>query len=185
AYEIPDIALRFAVTYHSEIDYTVNSTETLLGNPISGTTTFVTPESLNFEFQTGIAADTLLLASYRWTAFEDVDVVPTGLGSDLVNLENGQRFTLGVGRRFNEKWSGTAILSYEPQDDDLVSPLGPTNGLFGISIGGRYVKDNLEVTGGINYSWLGDAEADVGGVSQASFTDNSSFAVGFNVKFTF
>ncbi|MEM6760606.1 MAG: outer membrane protein transport protein, partial [Pseudomonadota bacterium] len=46
AYEIPDIALRFAVTYHSEIDYTVNSTETLLGNPISGTTTFVTPESL-------------------------------------------------------------------------------------------------------------------------------------------
>ncbi|MEL7090326.1 MAG: outer membrane protein transport protein [Pseudomonadota bacterium] len=187
AYEIPDIALRLAVTYHSEIDYSANTTETLLGNVgVPGTVNYVTPESLNIEFQTGIAADTLLLASYRWSAFEDVDVVPFALGSDLVNLDNAQRFTLGVGRRFSDEWSGTAILSYEPKgDDDLVSPLGPTNGLFGISIGGRYVKDNLEVVGGINYSWLGDAEAEVGGQSQASFTGNSSVAVGFNVKFTF
>ncbi|MEL7164279.1 MAG: hypothetical protein AAGL96_02315 [Pseudomonadota bacterium] len=187
AYEIPDIALRLAVTYHSAIDYTAATTEsvaTTINAP--GTVNYETPESLNIEFQTGIAADTLLLASYRWSAFDDVDVVPTVLGSDLVNLDNGQRFTLGVGRRFNEAWSGTAILSYEPKgSDDLVSPLGPTNGLFGISVGGRYVTDNVEFTGGINYSWLGDARPEVGGQPVAQFTSNSSVAVGFNVKITF
>ncbi|WP_299686832.1 outer membrane protein transport protein [uncultured Tateyamaria sp.] len=186
AYEIPDIALRLAFTYHAEIEYTGSTNEVLLGNNIAGTTDFVTPEAINIDFQTGIAADTLLIASYRWTAFEDVDLVPTGLGSDLVNLDNGQRFTLGVGRRFNENFSGTVVLSYEPTgDDDLVSPLGPTDGLYGISVGGRYEKDNLTVSGGINYSWLGDARPEVGGQPVATFDGNSSVAVGLNVQWTF
>ena len=186
AYEIPDIALRLAVTYHAEIDYTGNTNEVILGNAVASSTNFVTPEAVNIDFQTGIAADTLLIASYRWTAFEDVDLVPTALGSDLVNLDNGQRFTLGVGRRFNENLSGTVVLSYEPTgDDDLVSPLGPTDGLYGISVGGRYEKDNLTVSGGINYSWLGDARPEVGGQPVASFDDNSSVAVGLNIQWTF
>ncbi|APX11611.1 outer membrane protein transport protein [Tateyamaria omphalii] len=186
AYEIPDIALRLAVTYHASIDYTANTTEQILGNTVPGTVEFETPESLNIDFQTGIAKDTLLLASYRWTEFDAVDLVPTALQSDLVNLDNGHRFTLGVGRRFTESFSGSLTFSYEPEgDDDLVSPLGPTDGLFGISLGGRYNKDNMVISGGINYSWLGDARPEVGGQPVASFTDNSSLAVGFKVDFTF
>ncbi|WP_415402742.1 hypothetical protein [Tateyamaria sp. SN3-11] len=186
AYEIPDIALRLAVTYHSEIEYTANTTEQILGNTVFGTVDYVTPEAFNIDFQTGIAKDTLLLASYRWTEFESVDLIPVGLGSDLVNLDDGHRYTLGVGRRFSDAFSGSLTLSYEPEgDDDLVSPLGPTDGLFGISLGGRYTKDNMVVSGGINYSWLGDARPEVGGQPVASFTDNSSLAVGFKVDFTF
>ncbi|WP_147105599.1 hypothetical protein [Tateyamaria sp. syn59] len=186
AYEIPEIALRLALTYHSSIDYTANTTEQILGNPVPGVVNFETPESVNIDFQTGIAKDTLLTASYRWTDFDAVDLIPTGLQSDLVNLDDGERFTLGVGRRFTENFSGSLTFSYEPEgDDDLVSPLGPTDGLFGISIGGRYTQDNMTISGGINYSWLGDARPEVGGQPVASFTDNSSVAVGFKVDFTF
>lgn len=186
AYEIPDIALRLAVTYHASIDYTATTTEQILGNTVFGTVDYETPQAVNIDFQTGIAQDTLLLASYRWTEFEAVDLVPTGLGSDLVNLDDGERFTLGIGRRFSDNFSGSVTLSYEPQgDDDLVSPLGPVDGLFGISIGGRYTKDNMTISGGINYSELGDARPEVGGQPVASFEDNSSLAVGFKIDFTF
>ncbi|MEX0369383.1 MAG: outer membrane protein transport protein, partial [Tateyamaria sp.] len=186
AYEIPDIALRLAVTYHASIDYTATTTEQILGNTVLSTVDYETPQAVNIDFQTGIAKDTLLLASYRWTEFEAVDLIPTGLGSDLVNLDDGHRYTLGIGRRFNENFSGSVTLSFEPEgDDDLVSPLGPTDGLFGISVGGRYTKDNMTVSGGVNYSWLGDARPEVGGSPVATFEDNSSLAVGFKIDFTF
>ncbi len=185
AYEIPDIALRLAVTYHFETDHTGSTTETILGNTVNSTVDYKTPASLNVQFQTGIAKDTLLTASYRWTDFSAVDVIPTGLGSDLVNLDDGERWTLGVARRFTDKFSGSVSLVYEPEGDDLVSPLGPTNGLWGISIGGQYTDGNMKLSGGINYSMLGDAQAEVGGVSQASFSDSSSLAIGFKAEFVF
>ena len=186
AYEIPEIALRLAVTYHAAIEYTATTTEQILGNPVPGTVDYETPQAVNIDFQTGIAQDTLLLASYRWTEFDAVDLVPTGLQSDLVNLDDGHRYTLGIGRRFNDNFSGSVTLSYEPEgDDDLVSPLGPTDGLFGISVGGRYTKDNMTISGGVNYSWLGDARPEVGGQPVATFEDNTSLAVGFKIDFTF
>lgn len=186
AYEIPDIALRFSATYHFEIDHTSNTVENLGAISQSGTVDYKTPQSLNLEFQTGIAPNTLLLASYRWTDFSEVDVVPDLLGSDLVNLDDGHRFTLGVARRFNESLVGSVTVSYEPTgDDDLVSPLGPTDGLWGISVAGRYSTENMNLSGGINYSVLGDARPEVGGTAVANFSDNSSLAVGFKAEFTF
>lgn len=185
AYEIPDIAFRLAFTYHFEIEKTANTTENLLGTTLNSTVDYVTPQALNINFQTGIAADTLLTASYRWTDNSAVDVVPTLLGSDLVNLDDGHRYTLGVARRFNDEWSGSATLSYEPKGDDLVSPLGPSNGLFGLSIGARYVKDNVKFSGGINYTKLGDARAEVSNQPAATFKNNSVVGIGFKFEMTF
>lgn len=187
AYEIPDIALRFALTYHSEIEHEADTLENLLaGVNVPGTVTYKSPQSVNLDFQTGIAPDTLLLASYRWTEFSTTDVVPATLGADIVSLDDTQRFSLGLGRRFSEAVSGSVSFSYEPWTDDAtVSALGPTDGLFGVSLGGRYSTENLNISGGVNYSWLGSANAGVAGVTEASFTQNRSLAVGFNVKFTF
>lgn len=185
AYEIPEIAFRLAMTYHFETEHNASTTERVLGNDVAGRVDFVTPQAFNLDFQTGIAKDTLLTASFRWAEYSAVNVVAPGLGSDLVNLSDATRYTLGVARRFNDKLSGSITLSYEPTGDDLVSPLGPTNGLYGISIGGQYKHDNMTLSGGVNYSVLGDAEAEVAGVSRASFKDNSSLAVGFRAVFTF
>ena len=186
AYEIPDIALRVAGTYRLETKHKADTTETLLGSTTKSSVEFVTPRSFNLEAQSGIAADTLVTFSYRWTEFSRVDLTPTRLGSDLVNLEDSTRWSLGMARRFNEQLAGSATLTYEPYSkDETVSPLGPTDGLIGLSLGANYKSDGMSLSGGVNYTWLGDADAGVGGKSQASFRDNHAIGLGLKAEFTF
>lgn len=186
AYEIPDIALRIAGTYHFETTHSARINESFAGvSAGSSDIEFVTPQSFNLEAQTGIAAGTLLTATWRWTEFSAVDLIPTTLNSDLVNLDDSNRYTLGVARQFSDKLAGSLTFSYEPEGDDLVSPLGPTNGLKGISLGGRWTDGPLNISGGINYSVLGDAKAEVGGVAQAEMTDNHVVGIGFKLDMNF
>ncbi|WP_425070347.1 OmpP1/FadL family transporter [Sagittula sp. S175] len=185
AYEIPDIALRIAGTYHFETTHKADTVETLLGTTTNGTVEFVTPQSFNLEAQTGIAAGTLLTASWRWTEYSAVDLVPTRLGSDLVNLDDTNRYTLGIARQFSDKLALSTTISYEPEGDDLVSPLGPTNGLVGLSLGGRWTDGPLNISGGVNYSWLGDAKAAIGNTAQAQFSDNHAIGVGLKIDMKF
>ncbi|MBP0482028.1 OmpP1/FadL family transporter [Sagittula salina] len=185
AYEIPAIALRVAGTYHFETRHTAKTVENVLGATTNGTVEFVTPQSFNLEAQTGIAKGTLLTASWRWTEFSAVDLVPDRLGRDLVNLDDSNRYTLGLARQFSDKLALSTTVSYEPEGDELVSPLGPTNGLVGLSLGGRWTDGPLNISGGVNYSWLGDAKPEVGGNAQANFTDNHAVGVGFKVDMKF
>lgn len=187
AYEIPDIALRAALTYHSEVDHSNATSESLLGVVTGSTVDFASPQSVNLDFQTGIAEDTLLTASVRWANWGDFDVIPTVLGADLANIDDTFTYEVGVARRFSDEFAGSISLSYEATgDDNLVSPLGPTDGLIGLTVGGRYDNgDGMTVTGGINYTKVGDAQAEVGGQSVATFEGNSVVAVGFRVNYEF
>ncbi len=185
-YEIPDIALRFSATYRFETDHSASTTEAVFGSVVPGNISYKTPQSLNLDFQTGISQSTLLTASFRWTDFSEVDVIPLLLQSDLVNLDDSHRYTVGLAHRFNESLAGSVTFIYEPENNrSTVSPLGPTDGLFGITVGGQYRNDDLTFSGGINYSWLGDAVAGVAGQPVASFTDNSALGVGVKAEFTF
>jgi len=78
AYERPDIALRFAVTYHSAITHEFNSIESVNGavvNPGS-VTTVEAPDAINIDFQTGIAPDTLLFGQIRHARYSQTLVSP-------------------------------------------------------------------------------------------------------------
>ncbi|MGR3497167.1 outer membrane protein transport protein [Citreimonas sp.] len=186
AYKIPSIAMRIAGTYRFETEHKADTTETLFGTTTDGEVEYVTPQSFNLEAQTGIAPGTLLTLGYRWTEFSAVDLVPEALGSDLVDLEDSHRYTLGIGRQFNEKLAGSASISYEPtNDNETVSPLGPTDGLFGLSLGARYNDGPMSLSGGVNYTWLGDADAGVADQAVAEFEDNHAVGVGLQVAFTF
>ncbi len=186
AYEIPAIALRFSAAYSPEIEHDGEITETIFGSTFENDIDYVTPASLNLDFQTGIAPGTLALASYRWTDFSEVSVVPTVLGSDLIDLDDAHRFSVGLGRAFTKSFAGSVQVIYEPDGDrDTVSPLGPTDGLWGLTMGGRYSSGGLNVSGGVNYSWLGDADAGVAGRPVASFEDNHAVGVGLRGEFTF
>ena len=186
AYEIPDIALRLAVTYRFETDHTSSTTESMFGAVVPGSVDYVTPQSLNIDFQTGIAEGTLLTAGFRWTEFSAVDVIPTLLGSDLVNLDDSFRYSLGIARRFNDNFAGSLTLTYEPEGDGAtVSPLGPTDGQFGITLGGRYTEGNMSISGGVNYTWLGDAFAGVADQPVAAFSGSTALGIGLRAEFTF
>ena len=186
AYEIPDIALRVALTYRFETEHSADTVESMFGLTVPGTVNYVTPQSVNLDFQTGIAEGTLLTAGFRWTEFSAVDLIPTFLGTDLVDLDDSFRYSLGIARRFNDSFAGSLTLTYEPEGDGAtVSPLGPTDGQFGITLGGRYTDGNMSISGGLNYTWLGDAFAGVGGVPVAAFSGNTAVGFGLRAEFTF
>ena len=77
AYERPDIALRIALTYNSTIETNHTTVETVGGGVVSTAPTEIeTPESVNLDFQTGIAADTLLFGGIRWVNWTDFEISP-------------------------------------------------------------------------------------------------------------
>ena len=187
AYEIPDIALRASITYNSKIEYDADTSEQLFGPSIStGQTAYETPQSVNLDFQTGIAEGTLLTAGYRWVDFSEFDVIPPVLGTNLSSTQDVHRFSLGVARRFSEAFAASVTATYEKKrGDDVVSPLNPTDGQFGLTLGGRYTVDNFDVTGGVNYTWIGDASAGVAGQPVAEFEDNHAVGLGLKVAYRF
>lgn len=196
AYEKPEIALRVALTYNSKITHTFDTTESFRGTTVAtgGTTDVDTPESINLDFQTGIAKDTLLFGQVRWTNWSRFQISPAffdasvpGANSSLVEVDDATTWTLGVGRRFSPVWSGSISFSYEKEGDPLVSPLAPTNGRKGVTLAAVYTKDNLKVTTGINYTRLGDAQPETGtpDTARANFTDNDSVGIGVRVAYTF
>jgi long-subunit fatty acid transport protein len=193
AYERPDIALRVALTYNSEIENTFDTLETTPLGPVESTTTVSAPEAWNLDFQTGVAQDTLVFGNIRYAMYSQTILSPdffataTG-GASITDIEDGTSYTLGVARRFTDAFAGTLSLTYEPEGtDSLVSPLSPTNGLFGITVGGRYTMDAIEFSGGIRYTMLGDAEPETGtpDVARAEFTDNDALSVGLSVAYRF
>lgn len=205
AYEIPDIALRVALTYNSEVTHDFATTESgPLVDPdgdgptpalplLNGTSTTETktPQSINLDFQTGIAEGTLLFGGIRWaewSAFR-VDPVQFGVvtGGGLVDLEDTVTYTLGIGRRFNETWSGSAFVVYEKAGDPLVSPLAPSTGQLALGLAAVYTQDNMKITTGIRYVDIGEAQPETGtpDVARASFTGNSALSVGVRVGFNF
>ncbi|MEN6670420.1 outer membrane protein transport protein [Psychrobacter sp. B38] len=102
SYSKPEIALKAALTYRSEIDHDINISETY---PIAGIRTeagalqqgatpeqaaalgaaaanrnsnyeISTPKSVNFDFQTGINPTTLATAKVRWVPWSDFVITP-------------------------------------------------------------------------------------------------------------
>ncbi|MGR3540876.1 MAG: OmpP1/FadL family transporter [Hasllibacter sp.] len=195
AYERPDIALRLAITYYSEVDHTLQTTGGFAGS--SGETETSTPDAINIDFQTGIAADTLLTASYRYSDWSEFTLDPYGDGDagvfpgspggigNVASIDDGHRLTLGVARRFTEDFAGSVTINYEPDGGETVSVLGPTDGSLGITLGGRYTRDAFVVSGGINYTKLGDAIGTAGGNEVATFEDNYAIGAGIRVNYNF
>ncbi|WP_299699551.1 outer membrane protein transport protein [uncultured Tateyamaria sp.] len=190
AYEIPAIALRVALTYNSKTSHDLPTVETIPGVPVqlSSVTEVDTPESLNLDFQTGIAQNTLLFGTLRYARYSDTEVIPENFGRSLTDLEDGYDFSIGIGRRFNEKWSGSVSVGFTTEgDDDLVSPLAPNNGSQFIAVGAKYdVNEDFAIAGGVRYTFLGDAIAAPGGSTPvADFESNDAISLGLRFEYKF
>jgi len=203
AYSIPEIALKAAVTYRSEIEHNAKSKEsTLLPVPsLSALTSSVdatTPQSVNFDFQTGIAKDTLAFANVRWVHWSQFAVKPTLLGNissipaphvrqNLIDYSDDQwSANVGVGRKFNNKWSGSASVGYDSGAGNPVTTLGPTEGYWSVGLGGQYSPaENYFIQAGVKYFWLGDATAQTGGTPVGDFEDNHAIGYGMKIGYRF
>ena len=192
AYEIPDIALRFALTYQSEIEHNFDRVENnpvaLGGATLNTSDTTKTPQSVNLDFQSGIAKDTILFGNVRWAEHSVTDLnVLAGIGGrDLIDLDDSFTYTIGVGRRFNDNWSASLAYIYEDADgDSLVSPLAPTHGMEAIRLGVQYQTEKMKVAAGVRYTKLGDAAAATAGSARTNFNNNDALSLAVKVGFYF
>lgn len=197
AWEKPEIAARVALTYHSEITHTFNASETFIAPRPASTFDTTVPQSLNLEFQTGIAPDTLLFGSIRWVDWTAFDISPDFYGvitsgGSLVDYQNDTiTYNLGIGRRFNEKWSGAVQIGYEPSNGGFSGNLGPTDGFTSLGVAASYKHNNMTVTAGVRHIWIGDAVTEnpspgaTPGTTLGDFDDNTGWAWGLQVGYQF
>ena len=200
AWERPEIAARVALTYSSKISHTLSQTESLNPPPVPpippGTVaTFKTesdiesPQSINLDFQTGVAPRTLLFGSVRWADWPQLVYDPATYRStarrSLVSYDNDSfTYSLGLGYRFTDEFSGAVTLGYEASTGEPVSNLGPTDGFWSVGLGGTYSLEKAKITGGMRYTDIGDATADGAGANaRATFSGNTAWSVGIQITY--
>jgi long-subunit fatty acid transport protein len=149
------------------------------------------PETLSINLQSGIATDTLILASYHRAKWSAAPVVIDVSAADTVNpkinetFSDSEKFTVGIGRKFSEKLSGSLSYSKEKGDGDRATSLFTfSNGRETLSAGLRYTVDNMDITFGVSRSQLGDVSVD-GGAGDIVYAGNSVTAMGVKVAFAF
>lgn len=214
AYQIPEIALKAALTYRSEIKHDVNIDEKIGGMKILTTTVFdpkeftegstdiTTPQSVNFDFQTGIMANTVAFAQLRWVDWSNFSIKPHQFGQlgdrlaaaklvkdkfALIAYDKDQiSANVGVGRKFNDLWAGTVMAGWDSGAGNPVSTLGPTEGYWSVGLGGQFSPTPQSfIQAGVKYFWLGDAKSQVASdfgtdTYTADFKDNN--AIGYSLK---
>ncbi|MEJ6388557.1 OmpP1/FadL family transporter [Gymnodinialimonas ulvae] len=185
AYEIPEIALRGTVTYNSATDHEndiVSSIAPTALGPAAATTSYSLPQSLEVAFQTGVAEGTLVMGSVRWTDWSEADI-PTQSALGVISSDDVFTWMVGGARRVTDDLALVGRITYEAGDGEDASNLAPTDGLLGLSLAGVYdVNDQITLTGGINYSILGDATTSA---VFNEFEDNSAFGFGLRVGYSF
>lgn len=204
AYEIPDIALRVALTYFSEVDLDFSSREFLAGPGVdratlaglAGSSNFgiTLPDSVLLEAQSGVAEGTLVFGSIRWVDWSEFTITPNqypdgagGVGGDLAFYGGDTiTYTLGAARVLNENWTVLGSVLYEEGNGGFVGNLGPTDGRTAVSVGARYTQGAVSISGGLQYSWIGDAQTAFGPFRPvASFTDNDALSASIRVGYRF
>jgi len=184
AYEIPDIALRVAATYESETthDFRDNS-----GTPFQ----VEIPQAFTLHAQTGIAANTLLFGSVKWREWTKFRVQPAdffslvpGVGPVNTPIASGTSdiwtYELGIGHKFNDNWSGAAVIGYEKDLGDTVGNFSGTDGYVSYGLAVSYETDDWKVTTGVRYIDIGSADSSV-----TSFSGNDAISAGVKVAYKF
>jgi long-chain fatty acid transport protein len=203
AYEIPSIALRVALTYSSKITHDIKTTENCIVTApqqpafcadATTTTTIDTPESINLDFQTGIAEDTLLFGSIRYAKWTQFDFKPAGYeaitGGDSLQSydEDTFAYSVGIGRRLSDSLSAAVSVGYEAAQGGYAGNLGPTDGNISVGLGGTYTAADYKFTAGVRYIMIGDADTEnpaAPGTVGSEFRDNSAIAFGMQISRSF
>ena len=211
AYSKPEIALKAALTYRSEIKHNAKAFETFplataagatVGLPLSTTRysdiEINTPESVNFDFQTGINPTTLATAKVRWVPWSDFAIVPSlyndvskvstkdDKGLALVSYDKDQwQVELGLAKRLAPKFAVSGTVGWDSGAGNPVTSLGPIEGYYSVGLGGKYdITENWAISAGGKYLWFGDADGQIPTKQVVSkFEDNDGFALGVKLSY--
>ncbi|GAB2646532.1 OmpP1/FadL family transporter [Psychrobacter pocilloporae] len=215
AYSKPEIALKASLTYRSEIEHNAQASEIypvvgsgLIPAPVVsalGLSTnrvdsieITTPESVNFDFQTGINPTTLATAKVRWVPWSDFAIVPSlyndvskistqdDKGLALVSYDDDQwQVELGLAKRVAPALAISGTVGWDSGAGDPVTSLGPIEGYYSAGLGAKYnVTENWAISAGGKYLWFGDAKGQIPTKTIVSdFESNDGFVLGVKVSY--
>lgn len=194
AYLKPEIALKAALTYRSEIDHDVTMAENLpaLGAAGVGTNeiTITTPKSVNLDFQTGINPTTLLTAKARWVPWSDFAIKPKIYGSasglNLVSYDDDAwTAEVGLGKKLSPQLAISGTVGYDSGAGNPITSLGPVEGNWNVGLGAKYnLTPEWAVSGGVKYLMFGDAKAKLpDGSIVGDFQDNDGWVYGVRLSY--
>ena len=200
AYLKPEIALKAALTYRSEIDHDVTITENLPARGALGVgtneITITMPKSVNLDFQTGINPTTLLTAKARWVPWSDFAIKPkiynaaaiaSGKGDlNLVDYsKDAWTAEVGLGKKLSPQLAISGAVGYDSGAGNPITSLGPVEGNWNVGLGAKYnLTPEWAVSGGVKYLMFGDAKAKIpDGSIVGDFQDNDGWVYGVRLSY--
>ena len=200
AYLKPEIALKAALTYRSEIDHDVTLTENFpaLGAAGAGTNeiTITTPKSVNLDFQTGLNPTTLLTAKARWVPWSDFAIKPKIFNAAAIASGNGDlnlvdyskdawTAEVGLGKKLSPQLAISGAVGYDSGAGNPITSLGPVEGNWNVGLGAKYnLTPEWAVSGGVKYLMFGDAKANLpDGSIVGDFQDNDGWVYGVRLSY--
>jgi long-subunit fatty acid transport protein len=193
AYELPEIALRVALTYNADIGYSSDSTEILpemLGSQLQSETKFRTPQSVNLDFQTGIAENTLLFGLVRWVDWSVFEISPSTFsqftGEPLADYPHDiNTYMLGVAYQLNTAFTLASTLAFEDERNRYGSALGPVNGYTSLALASIYNTGPFRLSLSAAYYQLRDTDPMSGGTVTGQFRDSKLTAAELKIGYRF
>ena len=206
AYSKPEIAMRIEVLMQpkSEMKARTNSVTSAYGKtkytaangcttPADDTASFDStlsrPSTLTLNIQSGVAADTVVFGSVHRTKWAGAQIdVPTGCSatSTASKFWNTTTYTIGAARKVSDSLALTASVAKESGGSDASTSLFTVNnGYRAINLGAQYTVGKVKISGGYNYTKLGDITINPGGVNHTIYTGNkvSAFALKVGINF--
>lgn len=160
-----------------------------LNSNIPTTLNLYTPSAFNFDFQTGVAANTLLFGSIRWAHWTQTLLKPDNYpapGNILKKFDdNTTAYSIGLGRKLNDQWSVAVTYGWEKATGEDGGPFGPTDGNSNYGIGVTYNADQLSITAGARSVSFGDTDVVSAGTNFASMADNTGMVTAVKLAYKF
>lgn len=206
AYSKPEIALKASLTYRSEIEHETGISETFPARRLAGLNAqtrqdfkVTLPESINFDFQTGLSAKHRLLgtARVRYVPWGDFSIQPNLYMQTQMALNNGQAFPivsyskdqwvaeLGLAKQVNDKLAVSGTVGWDSGAGNPATTLGPIEGYYSVGLGAKYnITPNWALSAGAKYLKFGDATAQLpDSTPVGEFSGNDGYIVGLKLSY--
>lgn len=206
SYSKPEIALKAALTYRSEIEHSSDMSEnlplaSLAGLPSQARNGFkvTTPKSYNLDFQTGLSAKHRLLGTLkvRYVPWNNFAITPPFYNRATKTSQNPKGYNIvdyakeqwsaeiGLGKQVNDKLSVAGNLGWDSGAGNPTTSLGPVKGYYSVGLGAKYnITPNWALSAGAKYLKFGDATAKLpDGSHVGQFEKNDGYIVGVKLSY--